>query len=221
MPKKLLLLLLLLLAVPPATLQDHPLARLASSHPVAFTGLIDSCVRCQLLEPEDALLPAVMLSYTALEVAADDGRVDATALLGDPAAVSALVSALASLVKRVGVLTKAAGHAHAQPLAATNSPQLTAAACVPAAVPPLISWALRPIAVGVSKVVAQLQQSTQQAVNTSSSSSSGSSSAGGLQLQRQCRASAVLLARPLVVLTDAMEAAAAAAGTTSQQLFAR
>jgi hypothetical protein len=93
----------------------------------------------------------------------------------------------------------------------------------PAVVPMLSTTLLESMALGVSLVGERLQQcDAAAALHEDAAATNRSGSWASVQ---QCRASAallvVLLARSLVVLADAMEAAAAAAGMTPAQLLAR
>jgi hypothetical protein len=152
----------------------------------------------------------------------------AAALLSNCDTVATVASALASLVKRAAACLKAAGAAQAAAGAppAANTPEL-ASYCFPAIVPILHNLTADIVDVKLPDDGPESSASTAAAAAAAGGAlhpSSNSSSSSTDELQ-QCRARlmllAVLVARSLVVLADAMEAAAAAAGMTAPQLFAR
>jgi hypothetical protein len=164
---------------------------------------------------------------------------DWSALLSAPTAAAAAATALASLVRRAAVFTKAAGAAHAAVAHELPAGRLQLAAyCFPAVVTMLFrslgelgcsmckaahTWGnhhqqtmIAQGSNGGSSSMISSNAAMPHAATTSNSSSSGSS-----QSWASAALLAVLLARSAVVLADAMDAAAAAAGITPAELFAR
>jgi hypothetical protein len=137
-------------------------------------------------------------------------------LLSSSVAVEALAPALGSVVKRAAMFVRAAGVAQALPRPA-GTPEL-AAHCFAAAVPALADCLLETAGAELSSSVQDLQQ---QPTEVHAGSSSGSSTGSIQQSMQSIALLTVLLARSLVVLSNAQEAAAAAADTTPAQLFAR
>jgi hypothetical protein len=82
---------------------DPDLADLAAAHPVAYTALIDSCVRSQHWLAVDTLVAAEVYMHAAAALLPGRAEAGWAALMGDPAAVAGLASALASLVKRTAL----------------------------------------------------------------------------------------------------------------------
>jgi hypothetical protein len=216
-------LLLLIAAGPAVLLSSSGLTKLAAAHPAAYFRLVDCCVRSSHFKAADVLAAADLIRHASAPL--HGSQAEAAALLADAAAVTAYLSAVSTVVKRAAMLTKAAGSTHAEAQQATSSgrgrgmsgQQQAAAQYFPALAPLLFNVLLGSIEAGITHMAMQLFFET-----TSSISSSSSSSCGSIN---QCRASAMLLAvlvaRSLVVLADAMEAAAAAAGMAPEQLFAR
>uniref|UniRef100_A0A383V4W0 MYND-type domain-containing protein n=1 Tax=Tetradesmus obliquus TaxID=3088 RepID=A0A383V4W0_TETOB len=177
------------------------LPALAAAHPQAYIALIDCCLRSPAMEAMDMLAAADMLTHAA------------DAVLGSPAALTAtalpagLASALTSLVKRAVQFTKKAVSLQAQPAeaaaAAARNIHARADACFP---------------VAVLKITSRLYTRLADNINTASlhcqpqhSPSGGGGSGGSSSSSNQAAASvvllAVVLARSLVQLADAMEAA--------------
>ncbi|WIA32007.1 hypothetical protein OEZ86_002860 [Tetradesmus obliquus] len=134
---------------------------------------------------------------------------------GEAQTASAAASALVSLMKRAGAAMQAAGSAQGQAgIERAADKAAVAARCFPAAVPSIMEGCL-----------GKLADSLAAASASAAAAAAAGRDAGRLLSQQQSRASAallaVLLARSLVMLADAQEAAAGAAGSTSAQLFAR
>jgi hypothetical protein len=167
----------------------------------AAAAFIDCCVRSLHYKAENVMAAASYLTVVCCMIWPLRGL------------TSAAASALASVVKKAAACVTASGNAQrAAPMPAKPQDLLqadevaeTAAQCFAAAVPRLIERCFT--------VVCRV------ALGAAASSSSD------VQQQQQQQASiallAVLLARTLVVLTDAMDAAAEAAGMTPAQLYAR
>jgi hypothetical protein len=209
------------------TLSSNPLAELAAVHPVAFAQLMEQCVRSPHFRAKDAPLAAAMLQQLCSSVVKLPGGGH---LLGQPYTCAALASAVAGFAKWTGLRIRAAGEAQREPQQQAGD---GAVLCFPAAVPALVGTLLAPTGEALCLAVQQQQHAagfTTRAASSISDGSCSSSSGGSVQVassveQEQCRASAVLLAvllaRSLAVLTDAMEAAAVAADSTPAQLFTR
>jgi hypothetical protein len=156
---------------------------LAAAHPEAYTALIDSCVRSAGLRPNDLLAAAQVIAPAVAAL------MDSQALLSNTAAVAGLASCLTSLVKRAVQSIRAAASMRGQPVAI--SARDGAAAYFPA-VAHLLVQALCIYPVSGCTVLAA----------TSSSSSSSYS-----QMHVSAALLGVVLARSLVQLADAIEAA--------------
>ncbi|KAF6251993.1 hypothetical protein COO60DRAFT_568147 [Scenedesmus sp. NREL 46B-D3] len=153
------------------------LPRLAAAHPAAYAAFIDCCLRAPALKARDMLAAVQLLAPAWTAVLISE------AALCNTAAVAGLASALTSLVKRAVQFVQAAASMMGQPAAANHA----AAAYFPAAVPRV-----------VQALSAEPLLQTTAALAASSSSSQAHASAALL---------AVVLARSLVQLADAMEAA--------------
>ncbi|KAF6263963.1 hypothetical protein COO60DRAFT_265702 [Scenedesmus sp. NREL 46B-D3] len=183
--------------LPPGQLRS-----LAAAHPEAYTALIDCCLRSPALKACDMLAAADPLSHATAAVMGSE------AALSNTAAVAGLASALTSLAKRAARFTKAAVSMQGQPAAAAaaagahcvgwHQTAATAVACFPAAVR-MIMQAV------VDVCVPPLQ--CRGGLNICNGSSSGSSSSSSSQAAASAALLAVVLARSLVQLADAMEAA--------------
>jgi hypothetical protein len=171
------------------------LRSLAVAHPEAYTALIDCCLRMPVLPAYSMLVPGPLLLYASPAWRASG------ALLENTAAVAGLASALTSLAKRtvqlitVGADLQAAAAIDEADAAATYFPAAAptmAVDCIARPARLLSSWFERPetAASGVGN-----------ASGSSSSSGSGSQAAASAALL------AVVFARSLVQLADAMEAA--------------
>jgi hypothetical protein len=188
-------------------------------------------VRSQQFLPVDILVAAGVLSQASSVLLESPAKWQA--VLHSTAAVRAHMSAITSVIKRAAVAEKTAGRLQQQPAmhddtAAEASAALrladSAAQNFPAVVPELSNTLLLSAAKGVKAVADQLQHEFAMlaAGDTDAAASIHSVSCAALQQSRASAALlAVLLARSLVVLADALEAAAAAAGMTPAQLFAR
>jgi hypothetical protein len=193
-----------LLAVPPSS----TLTSLAAAHPATYCGLVERCVRSQHFEALDICVEADVLMHAGMVLHGPPA--EWLALLGNPAAVKAQLSAVTTVVKQAAVMTKAAGSAHGearQPAAgAADAKTAVAAGCFPAVVPALVRVLLASMAGGLSCLLPDLgvhEVVVRTHADTASSSSSSSSSREAVQ---QCRANAalltVLVARSPVVLAD-------------------
>jgi hypothetical protein len=191
--------------------------------------LIAACAH-QQFQPVDILVAAGVLSQASSVLL--ESPVKWQAVLHSTAAMRAHMSAITSVIKRAAVAMKTAGRLQQQPAmhgdtAAEASAALrladSAAQNFPAVVPELSNTLLLSAAKGVYAVADQLQHEFAMlaAGDTDAAASIHSVSCAALQQSRASAALLVLLARSLVVLADAMEAAAAAAGMTPAQLFAR
>jgi hypothetical protein len=196
--------------------------------------LIECCVRSPSFQAADMLAAGKLLQQAC-------STQHLAAALPDPAAVTALASALATVMKRAAVFIKAAdaagssntehGAAGAAVDAQSNAELLTmpaadrvgmAARCFPAAAPVLVGYACSIadcLQQAVQGWVGHLQQ--QAANKAESTATAGCSSSSSSQSRASAALLAVLLARSAVVLADAMEAAAAAAGSTPAELLSR
>jgi hypothetical protein len=206
----------------PATMKRLPLGYLAAAHPVAYANLVDCCIRQQHYAATEVIVAAEVLGHAFSTAAGASDDPDQDNVLANPAAVEALAqmaSALVSVVKKAVVCIKAAGSMQNQPRPSAGSYEL-GEYCFAAAAPAFTSILLQPAAAFVSRLAKG--DIAGDAGNATSSSSAPSTQR---QQQQQHMPSlallAVLLARSLVVLADALEAAAEAAGSTAPQLFAR
>jgi hypothetical protein len=186
-----------------------------AAHPEALLGLFDCCLRSPLLRPYDLPEATCMLSS-----AVSGMLVTQPALLGNTAAVAAVVSAITSMVKQAGKATRAAASTQQVLEAATAvRDEVAAAAAYFASAAPVL---LRGHLYGVSApvVVAAVNAGSSNSSSggdTNSSSSSrgtadsntnggGSSSSSSSQAAASTALLAVVLARGLVQLADAVEA---------------
>jgi hypothetical protein len=175
----------------------------------ACAALIESCVRSEQLLAVDVLAASDLLAHVC-SIAGPH--------LTDPMVAEAVAGATASLVRGAAAGVKASGTEHAQASAHTaargaGSEGMVAAAhhCFAGAVPDLIA----------SLSVQPLKQCARATADAVLQTASRESSVVGEQQQASAALLAVLLARSLVVLTDAMDAAAESAGMTPAQLYAR
>jgi hypothetical protein len=184
---------------------------------VEYTNLVDCCVRSQHFAAADVLVAADML-VVAIAAACDDTRPDCVAILANPSAVEALVSALASLMKRAANCIRLAGSSQSQPPPQAGTEE-HAAYWFAAAAHHISGSMLEPPSHFLHKLAKAI------ATGDASSSADSSRAVSSLQSRQQHTPSlmllAVLLARSLVVLADAMQEGAAVAGSTPAQLFAR
>uniref|UniRef100_A0A383WDM2 MYND-type domain-containing protein n=1 Tax=Tetradesmus obliquus TaxID=3088 RepID=A0A383WDM2_TETOB len=171
------------------------LPALAAAHPEAYSAVLDCFLRSPLAEPLTMFLAADMFVHPLAAV------LGSQELLGRSVAVASLVSALTSLVKRAVQFTQAAASMQqaAAPwpadAASGEGCERTAAICYPAFVTSLVDCILSAAASGVWKAATAISKAS------SSSSSSSSQAAASVALL------AVVLARCVVQLADAMEAA--------------
>jgi hypothetical protein len=164
------------------------------------------------------------------------------AALPDPAAVTAIASALVNFTKRSAAFIQAAGAIGAQDTKQCNEAYAAAdaqsgagllaapaadsfelaALCFPAAAPALMGVVCS-IADSLQRAVQQWGREPQQQVRSPEQHNAvaGSTRSSSSQSRASAALLVVLLARSAVVLADAMEAAAAAAGSTPAALMAR
>jgi hypothetical protein len=154
-------------------------------------GLIDCCLRSPVLQAVDAFAPAGVL------VLAFDAVLGCEAALANTAAVAGLASALTSLVKRAVQFTEETGQRRQQQqqqeeaAAASSEPAMNwAGPNFPAVLPKLASEALWPLADAICAAAERLGSSSSQAAASTA-------------------LLAVVAARSLVQLADAMQAAGA------------
>uniref|UniRef100_A0A383VLF2 MYND-type domain-containing protein n=1 Tax=Tetradesmus obliquus TaxID=3088 RepID=A0A383VLF2_TETOB len=167
----------------PAAVQHGRLTALAAAHPEAYTALIDCCMRSEQLQPADMLAAADLLAPAIRALLVSDTA------LANTAAVAGLASALTSLAKRaVQFIRAAASMQQEQPPAAEA--EVEAAAYFVALAPTLVKRLF----------ILPFLDGKEALVGTSSSSSSS-------QVHASCALLAVVLARSIVQLADAMEAA--------------
>jgi hypothetical protein len=168
------------------------LSSLAAAHPEAYTALIDCSLRMPALPPYSMLVPGQLLLYASPAMPGSQAALDNTA------AVAGLASALTSLVKRTVQRIRAAGDLQSQPAAAATGEAIDEpqALYFPAAV-------LRIVDDCVAKPARLLTECFGCLETAAAGNAAGSSNS-------QAAASAVLLAvvfaRSLVQLVDAMEA---------------
>jgi hypothetical protein len=175
------------------------LANLAAAHPEAYTALMDCVLRAPLMHAADMLTAGNMIEH------ADGAMLSSDAFMGNTVAVAGLASAITSLVKRaVQCVRDACGMQQQRQQLAEQSLEL-AAACYPAAVRPLVRDFLGTFSRGVYCAAIR---TTLPAVQNSSSDSSSSCST--TQAAASAALLAVVLARSVVQLADAMEAAGGA-----------
>uniref|UniRef100_A0A383V5G8 MYND-type domain-containing protein n=1 Tax=Tetradesmus obliquus TaxID=3088 RepID=A0A383V5G8_TETOB len=172
------------------TVRPGHLAALAAAHPEAYTSFIDCCVRSEQLPPQ-AMLMAAQLLAVAVNAVLNSGTA-----LADTAAVAGLSSALTSLVKRTVQLIKAAASMQQRQAAAAAG---TAAEHFLAAAPRILEVLF--INTTLSAAATRVPNSS------SSSSSSNSSSSSSSEVHASCVLLGVVVARSVVQLADAMEAA--------------
>jgi hypothetical protein len=129
---------------------------------------------------------------------------DSDAHMGNTVAVAGLASAITSLAKRTVQFVRDACSMQQQQQQLPAEPSQLAAECFPAAVLVLVQSTLGEFARGVLRAAIR---STKPAIHGSSKHSSSSSSSSTNQAAASAALLAVLLARSLVQLTDAMEAA--------------
>jgi hypothetical protein len=159
------------------------LPSLAAAHPATYARFIESCLRCPLLTAVDMVAASGHLACVVTAVAGSP------AALSNTAAVAGLASALTSLVKRAVQFTKAAVLSKGQQLEQDDEISI-AAAKFPAALPHIVEDVLQRLAVGLTTAV-----------------SSSSSSSDKRQVAASAALLAVVVARSIVQLADAMDAA--------------
>jgi hypothetical protein len=175
---------------------DSPgqLPSLAAAHPEAYTALIDCCLRTPVLRPHSLLVPGRLL----LHATAYPATRGASAVLDNTAAVAGLASALTSLAKRAVQHIRAAADLQSQLAAAATGEDAAAAAYFPAAAPCVLADVITRPAGLLAGWCTSLETGAAGAGNAASSSSQAAASAALL---------AVVFARSLMQLADAMEAA--------------
>jgi hypothetical protein len=161
---------------------------LAAAHPEAFTDVIDCYLRSPVVQAADMVAAVEALAHAAAAVVGS--RVRPLGALDNTAAVAGLASAVASFSKRTAQLTRAAATLQQQPAAATAQGVWPAAA---AYFPTALTWICTAIHDSVTNGLLR-------ALRYGSSSSSSSQVPASIALL------AVVLARSLVQLADAMEA---------------
>jgi hypothetical protein len=175
-----------------------PMFSLAAAHPEAFTALSDCYLRSPVLQAADMVVAVEALAHAAVAVVGSQagplGAVDNTA------AVAGLASAVASFAKRAAQLTRAAIALQGQ---SANSLEAAAAVYFPGALV-YITDALQDSLAG--GLFSSLQHNLVAVVTGSSSHSSHSSTTSSSQAGASVAILAVVLARSLVQLADAMEA---------------
>jgi hypothetical protein len=170
------------------------LPSLAAARPEAYTALIDCCLRMPSMPPHLMLVPGPLLLH-AFTAAVRGSQ----ATLGNTAAIASLASALTSLVKRVVQLIRAAADLQSQPVAAAVGDADAVAAYFPAAAPNIASDCVDRAARLLTGWSGGLESGEGGAGNAAGSSSGQAAASAALL--------AVVLARSLVQLADAMEAA--------------
>jgi hypothetical protein len=171
------------------------LPSLAAAHPEAYTALIDCCLRMPVLPPDSMLVPARLLLHASAAILGSQAALDNTA------AVAGLASALTSLAKRTVQFIRAAADLQAQPAAAATGEVDAAAAYFPAAVPYIADECVTQPACLSTGCFGGCETAAAGNANGRSSSSQQSQAAASAALL------AVVFARSLVQLADAMEAA--------------
>jgi hypothetical protein len=164
------------------------LPELAAAHPEAYARFINCCVRSPQLQACNMAAAAEQLSHAVTAV------VSSAAALANTAAVAALASAVTSLVKRTVQFTEAAVLLKGQQLD-QDSDYNAAAAYFLVAVSYIVDEVLQKLVKGLG------------AVFSSSSSSSNNNSSTQLQARASAALLAVVAARSIMQLADAMEAA--------------
>jgi hypothetical protein len=167
------------------------LPSLAAAHPEAYSALIDCCLRLPSLPPDSMLVPGELLLHAL------PANLGFQSALDNTAAVAGLMSALTSLSKSAVQYIRAAANLQSQPVAASAA----AAAYFPAAARVFaIDFVDRPASWLGSQEVAAAGAGNAVGSSSSSSSSSNQAAASAALL-------AVVFARSLVQLADAIEAA--------------
>jgi hypothetical protein len=184
-------------------LSDGQLPSLAAAHLGAYTALIDCCLRSPLHRKDEVLAAARLLSF------AMDAVLGSVTALSSTAAVAGLASALTSLVKRAVQLTAASdwqGRLATTPAAA--------AAAAPTSAEHSLASDLGAMSANLAAAVPSLFQScflgfepVQVESVASLTSSSSSTSSSSCQAAASYALLVVLMARSLLQLANAMEAA--------------
>jgi hypothetical protein len=174
-------------AVPSLRAEPSPgqLPSLAAAHPEAYTALIDCCLRTPLLPADSMLVPGPLLLYASPAWSGSHATLDNTP------AVAGLASALTGLAKRAVQRITAAADLQSQPAAAAVGEAAPAPACFSAAAP----------RIAVNCVARQAGLLTVWFETAAAGSSSSSQAVASAALV------AVVYARSLVQLVDAVEAA--------------
>jgi hypothetical protein len=158
---------------------------LAAAHPQAYAALIDCQLRAPVLPAYSMLLPPALLAHAV------QALLSSAAALSNTATVACVASALTSLVKRAVQIIRASAALPADAAAAADP-----AACFSAATKTIAAdCVLRPAA-GIYNAAASRVFSAR-----------GSGGTGNEQAAASAALLAVVLARNLVQLADAIEAA--------------
>jgi hypothetical protein len=162
---------------------------LAAAHPEAYTAFLDCFLRSPVLQAFDMLAIQPLLLHAFSAVLSSD-------LAGNTAVVAGLASAYTSMVKRTTQFIQAA----AQLLLPETEHEraAAAAACFPAAMPDLVGAHLRALG------IASLRKAANEQAGTSGGAGSGSLSS---QAAASTALLAVVLARSIVQLADALQTA--------------
>jgi hypothetical protein len=165
------------------------LTSLAAAHPEAYSDFIDCFLRSPMMTAADMVAAGQMMQHAIAAVLESD------VCTGNSVAVAGLASAVTSLIKRAVQFIRDACSMQQEQQQLPAEPSQLAAACYPPAVLVLVQSTLGEFARGVLRAAIR---STKPAIHGSSNTHQAAASAALL---------AVLLARSLVQLADAMEAA--------------
>jgi hypothetical protein len=170
------------------------LPSLAAAHPEAYTALMDCFLRAPVMHAADMVAAGQMVRQAAV-------LLDSDAFLGNTVAVAGLASAITSLFNRAVQFVKDACSIQQQQQQLVAEPSQLAAACYPAAVWVLVRDIVAAFSSGVWGAAMRIARPASQNSSDRSSSSSASQAAASAALL------AVVLARSLVQVADAMQAA--------------
>jgi hypothetical protein len=181
-------------------LPSGQLPSLAAAHPGAYLAFIDCFLRSPVMTAADMVAAGQMMQHAIA------GVLESDACMGNSVAVAGLASAITSLIKKAVQFVRDACSMQQEQQQLPAEPSQLAAACYPAAVLVLVQSTLGEFARGVLRAAIR---STKPAIHGRSnhSSSSSSSSSNTHQAAASAALLAVLLARSLVQLADAMDAA--------------
>jgi hypothetical protein len=166
------------------------LPSLAAAHPEAYTALIEVYLRSPIMHAADIVAATGFFQYAAAAV------LDSDVVLGNTVAAASLASVVNTLVKRAVQYVGAASSMQQQQHELVTEDVYIAAACYPAVVYELVRYSLESCCSGVWEAAKRIWKRN----NPISSISSSQAAASAALL-------AVVLARSLVQLADAMEAA--------------